>query len=130
MRIGTAACAAAVVALAAAGAAVSSPRGCSVNITIHNTDTAPAGGDIVEVDWKASKVKIKGGFWKKLGNTTQVVYPGDKEVETFKLDFGCGSNRRYKIVVNDQNTEQSRTVYHPSVDGWTTKQSFTVKVHI
>jgi hypothetical protein len=133
LRLVPALTAAAALALAFAGTATPTTAGCSVNVTFHSTEASPAPpNDVIEVDLHESKVKIKGGFWKKLSSKEDIetVFPGERAKRTFKLDFGCSSSRRYKFLIQDDNSSDEKTLYFPSSLGWTTKQSFTVTVKL
>lgn len=90
--------------------------GCNINVEVHNT-----GSVAYTVDWGASKVKVKGGTYKKIGNSVVTVNPGQTKTEDFKATFNCGAKRRYQIKTTEGTN--SRTTYVPSTTGWTTSQT-------
>ena len=95
--------------------------GCDINVEVHNT-----GSQTITVDWGDSKVKVKGGTWKKIGSSAVSIAAGDTKTEDFKATFNCGAKRRYKIKSTEGSS--SKTTYHPGTSSWTTAQ--TVHVHV
>jgi hypothetical protein len=112
----------AVLAIAIAfSASMSLEAGCKITITVDNDKNHS-----ITVNWKASKVKIKGGFFKKIGTNSQTI-PKDKSKDhAFSADFGCKKNRQYKIYWSGGGSDG--WVYYPSASGFTKNTSFTVKV--
>ena len=109
--------------------------GCKINIFVKNT------GDYninVQNYSSSTGVKSKGGFWKALDtgswfhrDSTIWTHPGERKGDDFSAAFGCGVNRRYRIkydCLNGPKGGSSFTEYFPSSTGWTTRQSFTVKL--
>ena len=95
--------------------------GCQITITVENT-----GNSAFTVNWDESKVKVRGGTWKKIAsNSSELVPAGGSRSETFTALFNCGAKRRYQIhMAQGGNTEVE---YHPSPSRWTTDQTPTVR---
>lgn len=103
------------------GIAGKASAGCDITIKVKNTGNAT-----YTVNWDDSKVKVKGGLWKKIGDGKESVSPGAIVSTTYKALFNCGSKRRYQVRTLKGGSE--KTTYYPSSSTWTTKQTFTVKV--
>lgn len=72
--------------------ASSAHAGCKIEIDVKNST-----GHQIPVDWKASKVKVKGGVFKKLGTNSQTIGKGKTKSHSYNADFGCSKKRQYKI---------------------------------
>jgi hypothetical protein len=100
---------------------ISLEAGCKITITVDNDKSHP-----ITVNWKESKVKIKGGIFKKIGTNSQTIPKGMSKNHAFSADFGCKKNRQYKIYWSGGGSDG--WVYYPSASGFTKNTSFTVKV--
>ena len=99
----------------------SSYAGCKITIEIVNKTSRS-----IIIDKKDSKVKIKGGTWRKIGKNNTEVRGGEKVSIPFNATFGCKKKRQYRISWSGQG--EGGTKYHPSTTGFTTNQ--TVKINI
>ncbi|WP_437485356.1 hypothetical protein WME75_00660 [Sorangium sp. So ce1014] len=109
-----------------AAVAVSAPNdavaGCQITVRVHNS-----GSQAFTVNWDESKVKVSGGTWSKLANTSsELVGAGQTKSVVYGALFNCGANRRYQIHTSQGGDEE--TTYFPSVSGWTTDQTPTIDV--
>lgn len=95
--------------------------GCQITVRIKNKRSRP-----VTVDWKQSKVKTKGGTWKKLGTNKITVHGKRTKTHHYSATFGCNAKRRYRI--NYGGLGGDGNVYYPGTNSWTTKQTFTVVI--
>ena len=95
--------------------------GCKITISVNNTGTAA-----LTVDWDESKVKTKGGLWKKIKGGKNTVAPGATESHVYTATFNCDANRRYQIFTEQGDSDQ--TTYIPSSSTWTTDSSPTVSI--
>lgn len=111
------------VAIIAASMPMSVEAGCKITIKVKNNKNHP-----ITVDWKSSKVKIKGGTFKKLGTNSQSVPPGQTVSHSYNADFGCNKNRQYKIYWSGSGGSDG-WVYHPGPNGFTKDVTFTVKIN-
>lgn len=102
--------------------------GCDINVSVRNADSA-------EFDIRPSiqKVKIKGGTWRRLdkgywgsGNRFEVD-AGETYTDVYQAGFGCNKKRRYRFWI-DCPDGSHRSVYYPSANGWTERQSFTASL--
>ena len=99
----------------------SSYAGCKMTIEIVNKTNRS-----IIVDKKKSKVKIKGGTWRKIGKTTTEVRKGEKVSIPYNATFGCKKKRQYRISWSGQG--EGGTKYHPSTTGFTTSQTVTINI--
>ena len=75
---------------------------------------------------KTSQVRIKLGTWNQIKGCTwsaRTYYPGNSFSVACTLDFGCNSDRRYRLYVRAENSAgvvvNDGFDYFPSSDGWT-----------
>lgn len=96
--------------------------GCKITVGVKNT-----GSSSFIVDWGQSKLKVKGGLWKKIAkNSKETVKPGKTATETFTALFNCGASRRYQFhTIKGGST---KTTYNPSASGWTKSNTPTSNV--
>lgn len=95
--------------------------GCKITVKVKNDKNK----DIV-VDWRDSKVKIKGGIWKKLGTNSQTIPKGKTKSHSYNATFGCGKKRQYKVYWSGGGSDGWK--YYPDSNSFTTKTSFTITV--
>ncbi|MCP5054389.1 MAG: hypothetical protein GY940_44895 [bacterium] len=96
--------------------------GCKITITVKNDKNYT-----ITVNWKTSKVKIKGGIWKKLGTNSQTIGKGKERSHSYNATFGCNKKRQYKIYWSGGGSDGWE--YYPSSSGFTKNVKFTVTVN-
>ncbi len=94
--------------------------GCSINIKLKNNES-----NTVSVLWSKSKVKTKGGSWKKVGTNITSIDPGKTLVRNYFATFGCKLKRRYKILFRQGSNTWSE--FYPSPTGWSTNQTVIIR---
>jgi hypothetical protein len=103
------------------GAYTTSVSGAS-KVLVYLNGTEPAN----TIGNKTSQVRIKLGTWNQIKGctwSTRTYYPGNSFTVACTLDFGCKSDRRYRVYVSA--VDNSGVVindgfdYFPSSDGWT-----------
>ncbi|WP_437813600.1 hypothetical protein [Sorangium sp. So ce1078] len=105
-----------------AGAPDDAVAGCQITVRVHNS-----GSQAFTVNWDESKVKVSGGTWSKLANSSsEVVGAGQTKSIVYGATFNCGANRRYQIHTTQGGDEE--TTYFPGVSSWTTDQTPTINV--
>ena len=104
--------------------------GCKINLGVKN-----AGGSILDVAGVNSKVKSKGGVWKRLSKGNWgggVLKPGDTHYDLYEATFRCGAKRRYQMYYRCHTGPlkgKAFVDYYPAASGsWTTKQSLTISL--
>lgn len=104
-------------------------RGCDITFQANwssSTDLV----DVETIDLTTMKGTIKGGVYKTFSEPGFILYePGDSASATVHTDFGCSSQRRWKIYINAVDTDGSSSevvVYYPSSTSWTTATSINL----
>jgi len=99
-------------------------QGCTVSVRATNR-----GNRDIEIRLTRSKVKVRGGRWKRIDRAAGVVggactddeitVENDRETysESCNLDMGCNSRRRYKFEI--KRGGNTHIEYFPSQQGWT-----------
>lgn len=95
--------------------------GCNINIKIYNNETAP-----IYVDWYFSKVKSKGGSWKRISSSGKTIAPGESLSKVYFATFGCSAKRRYKLYFRTVPMTNSWVEYFPSPSAWTSKPNIFI----
>jgi hypothetical protein len=118
--------AAVLVAASLAGAAQPVAAGCTINVTYVNLENTRS-----KVDERESKSKIAPLFfgtstWKRLGTDTINVPANSERTRAYKLDFGCDVPKRYKFFL--KNGGNTKVVYKPSEDDFTSKRNIRVRI--
>ena len=118
----------ALAAIAATALSVALPQtayaGCNVTVKVKNT-----GSHGFTVVWDKSKVKSKGGLWKKLArNSSEYVPAGAHRSINYTATFNCNAKRRYQVRTTRGGS--TKTTYFPGPSGWTQNQSVTVNVNM
>ena len=102
--------------------------GCRINISGRNDSNWS-----VWFSYRNSKVKIKGGTWKKIfkGHRDATMVEGHSNFNfIYDADFGCNVKRRWVFTLEAGdacNFEYSW--YKPSNDGWFPKGTTEISVH-
>ncbi|OZC04306.1 hypothetical protein [Rubricoccus marinus] len=106
-------------------------QGCTVSIRGTNR-----GNRDIEIKLTRSKVKVRGGIWKRIDKVAgtvggactddEVSVPNDRQTysESCNLDLGCGSRRRYKFEI--KRGGNTHIEYFPSSNGWTTSTTINL----
>ena len=96
-----------------------------LTVEVINQDNEP-----IIIDWHNSKVKVRGGTYKKLSNSENIdtILPGKNASIVFNTTFGANAKRRYQISVN--NGDSTKLVYHPGQNDWTENPTPTIKVKV
>ncbi|MEM7425230.1 MAG: hypothetical protein AAF441_03995 [Pseudomonadota bacterium] len=107
--------------------------GCQISLSVRNTSNI----DIQLYPYR-SKVKSRGGSWRKLGNggwkqvhNMLTINPSSTEVDTYSAAFRCNARRRYLIqyACKTASVEEIRTVYFPDPNGWSDDQSPVIRLN-
>ena len=96
-----------------------------LTVKVVNQDNEP-----INIDWHDSKVKVRGGTYKKLSNNTNtdIILPGEHASIVYDATFGANVKRRYQISVN--NGDSTKVKVYPSHNGWTEDPTPTIKVRV
>ena len=118
--------AAILVATSIAGAAQPVAAGCGINVTFVNRENVTAKVDERESKSKAVAVVFGTNWWKKLGDGTISVPANGQKTRAYTTSFGCDIPKRYKFLV--KSSGNSKTIYKPNEDGFTSKRNITVTI--
>ena len=91
--------------------------GCS--ITFRGTNSA---GYTITFQHESSRVKVRRGLWKKLGNWYGTARPSGTLTSSVTLDLGCSLARQYRLYFEGRSGEDA-TCEYPGNGGWTDRQS-------
>ncbi len=103
------------------------PAGCTVTFKGINK-----GRQDIELRARSSKVRVKGGWWKRLSYWTSwdIKKNGGKLVEDETLAFDCKAKRRYRLfflrLSSGGKNAGDITCYYPSSRSWTKKTSINL----
>lgn len=105
--------------------------GCAINLGVENT-----GSSSLWVQGELSKVKSRGGTWRRLGASNWAptgassfhLQSGGTAIDVYNATFGCGKKRRYRIVYECGSgaNRSARTTHYPGASSWTKNQSPTI----
>ena len=101
--------------------------GCRINIKARNDSSSP-----VNLSRHDSKVKVKGGTWKKVFgvNDDLRVEPHSNFDYVYKASFGCNVKRRWLFTLIDgEGCTFEYAWYKPSADGWFAKGVTDISLH-
>lgn len=108
--------------------------GCGITIRASNSSS-----NLIDIDWYYSKVKTKGGWWKRLKDMCDYGETADEEHLTYvqagesvsiacELDFGCSTKRQYRIYIKniDSGHTDDAYDYYPSSSSYTTSTTINL----
>ncbi len=101
--------------------------GCRINIKGRNDSSAP-----VYLSYHNSKVKVKGGTWKKIFDTDDNLrIEANSTFEyLYKASMGCNVKRRWLFTLTNGGVcEFEYAWYKPSSTGWFAKGTTDISVH-
>ncbi len=95
------------------------PAGAGCDITFRGTNSGPYG---ITFSHQESRVKVRRGFWKRLGNWYGTARAGGTLTSTVTLDLGCSLARQYRLYFERRSGEDV-TCEYPGNGGWTDRRS-------
>lgn len=95
-------------------------RPCDVTIRGSNS-----GASTITFGHSMSRVKVRGGLWKKLGSWEATAKPDGSLASTVRLDFGCSPKRRYRLYFARKDGSDA-VCYYPSSASWTTRTTLNL----
>ena len=101
--------------------------GCRINISGRNDGPHP-----VHLSFHNSKVKVKGGTWKKIFRVDDDlrVEAGTRFNYVYQASMGCNVKRRWLFtLINGEGCDFEYAWYKPSSTGWFAKGTTNISIH-